>query len=346
MTVARAFCLGTLILFQSEAAMADCTPEQFQAWFREAVQGAPRMSRAVERRAAQFRYAFVGGFANERMPGYFSQCVQELKAHGVPSAQIHFIFPSSHETFEGNSDEVRSRFLEIASQGPERLVVIAHSRGACDALAFALQNAPFVRDRVQALFLVQGAFGGTGAADYLMGEGLSMDHQMPIKLRVLAFVLGKLESFVLHRGKHGGLADLTRSESDRFWQQMMLDHAEAIPIVGPKTFYVTSQIQPSQLRLFRRAIASYLQTYYGPNDGMVLLRDQSLPGLGTCLAVLEASHTDLTHRQPSARTPRRFRHALIVSILNALGTSDADPGKVPVPRFPRLRRRVDEKSNL
>src|SRR5206468_311710 len=84
-----------------------------------------------------FRYVFVGGFASERMTGYFSQCEKELRAFGVPSDAIDSIFPSSHELYEGNSDEVRARFLEIAAKGPEPLVVIAHSRGACDALAFA-----------------------------------------------------------------------------------------------------------------------------------------------------------------------------------------------------------------
>ncbi len=67
---------------------------------------------------------------------------------------------------------------------------------------------------------------------------------------------------------------------------------------------MTSQILPSRLRLFRRAIASYLQTYYGPNDGIVVLRDQSLSGIGTDLGVFDAGHTDLTHRFPATSSGR------------------------------------------
>ena len=91
--------------------------------------------------------------------------------------------------------------------------------------------------------------------------------------------------------------------------------------MGPKTFYVTSRVPPSRLRFFHRAIATYLQTYYGPNDGMVAVRDQSLPGLGTCLGVLDAGHTDLTHRFPATRAPRRYRRALVQAILMAVAAT-------------------------
>jgi hypothetical protein len=323
MRAARAIVLAALLFPPTPAVAAD--PNGFPDWFRAAARGRLTLPGAVERRARQYRYVFVGGFANERMPGYFAQCGKELRAHGVAPGSIHFIFPSSHETLDVNSDGVRSRFLDLAARGPERLVVIAHSRGACDALAFALRNESFVRDRVAAIFLVQGAFGGTGAADYLTGGGPSMDRRMPLRLRVLAYLLGRFEAFVLHRGRHGGLSGLTRAASERFWARMLDEHAGAITAVGPKTFYVTSQVSPARLRGFHRAIATYLQTYYGPNDGLVALGDQSLPGLGTCLGVLDAGHTDLTHRFPATRAPQRLRRALVLSILMAVGRSGHDP---------------------
>jgi pimeloyl-ACP methyl ester carboxylesterase len=318
----QAAILGASFLLQTPPDGSEGVPAEFQAWFHAAERGDLVIPAAVNRRARQFRYVFVGGFANERMPGYFSQCSRELRARGVPKSAIHFIFPSSHRTSEENAEEVRDQFFEIAREGEEKLVVIAHSRGACDTLAFALQNGSFIRDRVQALFLVQGAFGGTGVADYVMGEGSLMDHRMPPRLRLLAYLLGKFENFRLHRGKHEGLLGLTRDESGRFWGRMLADHAEAIPLVGPKTFYIASQVEPARLRLFHRALATYLRTYYGPNDGVVALRDQSLPGLGTVLAVLDAGHSDLTH---ASRAPRRLRRALIQSIVMEVGGAEAEP---------------------
>src|SRR5262245_55886677 len=155
MRVSRAITLGALLLLQTRAAAVGPTPAEFRGWFRAAAQGRLSLPGAVERRARQFRYVLVGGFANERMPGYFPQCGKELRARGVAPGSIHFIFPSSHKTLDGNSHDVRARLLDLVSRGSERLVVIAHSRGACDALAFALRNGSFVRDHVEALFLVQ-----------------------------------------------------------------------------------------------------------------------------------------------------------------------------------------------
>ena len=105
---------------------------------------------------------------------------------------------------------MREQFEEIADLGPEKLVVIAHSRGACDALAFALQHPEFVAEHIHALFLIQGAFGGTALADYVVGEGPPMDRRMPLGHRVAGHALANIEGYLLDHGKHGGLPSLSR----------------------------------------------------------------------------------------------------------------------------------------
>ncbi|SIO57458.1 hypothetical protein SAMN05444166_5407 [Singulisphaera sp. GP187] len=304
-------------------------PSEFQRWFEAASQGQLQIPTEVAREAAHFRYVFVAGFWNERMPAYFAQNAQELRTRGVPRDAIHFIYPSSHKSIEENADLVHARFLEIAEAGPEPLVVIAHSRGACDTLAFALENPEFVRTRIRALFLVQGPFGGTGVADYVAGDGPSLDPRIPLRYRAVANLLGRFEKIKLKRGKHGGLSGMTQQASEDFWEQMLEKHLCAIPVVGPKTFYVTSETTPEQQRLFKRATAWYLQTLSGPNDGVVALEDQSLPALGTVLAVLDAGHSDLTNRGPATRAPRQLRRALIQGVVMAVGS----PGE---------RARIDE----
>jgi pimeloyl-ACP methyl ester carboxylesterase len=232
------------------------------------------------------------------------------------------VYPSSHETIEGNARAVRASFDDFVTRGPEKLVVIAHSRGACDALAFALDNPQFVSEHIHALFLVQGPFGGTGLADYVTGEGPPIDHRMPLKHRLIALGLGRLEEALLSHGKHGGLPSLTRRASTQFWQAALTEHRAAISIVSPKVFYVTTKTKPAHLRLFLQATAWYLGTNFGPNDGMVALEDQSVAGLGTVLAVLDAGHTDLTHRFPAAMPKRRLRRALIDAIIMGVGQAD------------------------
>jgi len=300
-------------------------PRDFQLWFDVASQGKLEIPTEVEREAQRYRYVFVAGFWNERMPSYFAQNAQELRARGVPREAIHFVYPSSHQSIEDNADDVRNQFLEIAGTGPEKLVVIAHSRGACHTLAFALENPKFVQTHVRALFLVQGPFGGTRVADYVAGEGPAMDRRIPLRYRAVANLLGRFEKVQVKRGKHGGLAGLTRQASEEFWERILEEHADAIPVVGPKTFYVTSETEPSQLRLFKRATAWYLQTVSGPNDGVVALDDQSLPVLGTVLAVIDAGHSDLTNRGPATRAPRQLRRALIQGIVMVVGRPEEPP---------------------
>ena len=180
------------------------SPTEFSAWLNAARGGELAIPDKVSRKARHYRYVFVRGFHNEQMPGYFALNVKELRDHDVPRRAVHFISPSSHETPAANAELVRSRFLEIARQGPEKLVVIAHSRGACDSLAFALENPEFVADHIQAMFLIQGPFGGTGVADYLMGEGPRLDFQMPWRQRLVAYLVGRFEVYRLDRGKHRG----------------------------------------------------------------------------------------------------------------------------------------------
>ena len=119
-------------------------PADFRGWFDEAAAGRLRIPAAVEARARRLRYVLVGGFRSERKPGYFAQNIRELEARGVPAAAIHAIYPSSHATAEENRDAIRAAFRAAADAGPEPLVVIGHSRGACDTLAFALREPEFV----------------------------------------------------------------------------------------------------------------------------------------------------------------------------------------------------------
>jgi pimeloyl-ACP methyl ester carboxylesterase len=328
----QAALLGITLLLGAVPDAAPLTPGEFRGWFEAASRGRLRVPESVARRARGFRYVFVGGFQNERMPGYFSQNAKELRAHGVPRRSIHFLFPGSQATVEENRAAVRDEFLRIAGAGPEPLVVIAHSRGACDALAFALHDPRFVGDRVAALFLVQAPFGGTGLADYALGEGHPMDRRMPPGHRLFATLLGRVEKALRERGWHGGLTGLTRDASRAYWRRTLQEHAGAIPVVGPKVYYIGSRTRPARLRFLQRSAAWYLRTYYGPNDGVVALDDQALPGLGTRLVTLDAGHPDLTRRFPAARAGRRARQALTRSILMAVGRPAAGSPARPTGR--------------
>jgi pimeloyl-ACP methyl ester carboxylesterase len=296
---------------------------EFRGWFDAALRGALDIPAPVVERARGFRYVFVGGLRTSRMPAYFAQNADELRAFCIPGRSIHILRPTSRITIEENSDAIRAEFMQIASQGPQRLVVIAHSTGGCTVLDFALRNPQFVHDRVAAIFLVQTPIGGTGLADYVVGEGHPMDEQMPPGARRVARMLGELERSRMARGPHAGIPALTRTAMRAHWDRMLREHADAVPIVGPRLFYIESSAHPDDLSPLARATGWYLAAYYGPNDGIVGAGDQNLPGLGTSLIVLNAGHADLTRQFPAARAGRQARRALVQSILMVTGRLDS-----------------------
>lgn len=296
---------------------------EFQQAFEAARAGRFERSESTARQATRYRYVFVYGFWNEAVSGYFSQNVKELKRYGVPGSHIHHIKPSSHRLLDDNADEVKAAFEEIVAAGPEPLVVIAHSRGACDSLAFALRSPDFVEEHVEALFLIQGPFGGTPLADHVQGDPPPRDGKVGPVHETMLTLMAKAERRKLDRGDHGGLVELGRSSSLAFWSEELKEHVDAIPVVSSRVLFVTAQADGAPRRQpFRRALGRLLSASVGENDGIVALEDQSIGGLGATVAVFDAGHNDLTGRFPAARPERRLRKALIDAILASLTRPD------------------------
>ncbi|WP_165226722.1 lipase family alpha/beta hydrolase [Aquisphaera insulae] len=297
-------------------------PAAFQASFELAAEERLAIPDDVLARAARFRYVLVGGLNFGGTQGYLTHNARQLRARGVPAGAVEVIHPDSTRTIRENADDLRARIHAIAAKGPEKLVLIAHSRGACDVLAFALQDAAFVNDRVDAMFLVQGPFGGSGVADYAAGDGPEADGQMPLLPRIAVRAGRKIEATLADPGRHRAIAELSHESCSQLWAELIAGHGDALAVVSPRTFYITSRTTTAKHPALQRVTASYLHAYYGPNDGLVALEDQDIPGLGTVLAVLDAGHTDLTRRFLSAR-PRakaRLQKALADSILLAVGS--------------------------
>ena len=299
-------------------AAAAIDPSDFRRWFDLAARGKLRFPAETRRNAETYKYVFVGGFLGEDSGGYFAQNVEALRDLGVPEDSIRIVQPSSAESLAGNRDAVSAAIHEVAViDGP--LVLIGHSRGACDALAFALEEPEFVRDRVAAIFLVQGPFGGTGVVDYVYGEGEAMDRRIPARARLMGGLIAARFRSQAEAGPGAGLEGLGRDASKTYWEDALADHEDAVRIIDPKVYYITARVAPARQRFFRKPPARYLTAYYGPNDGFVAVEDQSLPGLGRSLGILDVGHTDLTHKFPAARAKPKLRKALARSIAMAVG---------------------------
>lgn len=304
------------------AAPAQPDSAAFRAWFERESQHPTALAPGALKAARAYRYVFIAGFLNEGFQiGYFNQNRQTLLDAGVKPGAIEVLFPKSGNTVPENVAVLAQRLPEIAAKGPEKLVLIGHSKGAVEALAFAVGAPEFVRARVQAIFLVQGAFGGSGIADYITGTGHPLDDRMAAIPRAL-FALAAGWGELLDTRIDGGFQSLSRLHAAELWQRLPRLPAD----LEDRVLFVRSQREPDKVCPLLWITAKYLATYYGPNDGLMAISDQWLPDAGRLLADLDADHAGLTVARPISDWPAQVRRAFMRALLMQLaGAFDARP---------------------
>ena len=289
---------------------------------RRRAQGKLGIPDEVCQNACGYRYVFICGLFHEHMPGYFLQNVKELRARGVPRTSIHLVKPDSQQTVDENCKSVRAELQAIVKQGPERLVLIGHSRGACDALVFALQNPTFVKEHIHPLFLIQGPFGGTAVADYVAGDGTPMDRRMPTGYRFMGQAMGRLESRLLEDDTHDAIASLNRKDSESFWKDALTDPPRGGPGRRPQNLLCN---EPD-----RSVASSALPARDGVVPGHVLRAERWTGRPGGPVAARPGHGSRGSRRRPHGPDPPlprgspkpRLRNALIDAIIMAVGTQN------------------------
>ena len=279
-------------------AIADVGPDDFVQWIKTSYGHAGAVPQGEKAAAARLRYVFVNGFLNEAVPTHFNESLATLRALGVPSSQLHHLFPPSVNSVEENARYLAGQLGEIAARGEQKLVVIGHSKGAAESLAAALIAPKGLLERIQAVFLLQGAIRGTAFADYFFGDGKEVDERFPWPLRK-AFrwakntspdlILKRLESTIgITLGD--GVRSLTRARMEALWKKLVSERGEQARELTGKVFYITSWETQSRLSLPLQVPGLYLTTYYGDNDGLIGTDTQVWAGLGKVLGRLRASH--------------------------------------------------------
>jgi pimeloyl-ACP methyl ester carboxylesterase len=290
---------------------------EFRRWFVEGYQGHLSLSSRDRAKGAAHHYIFITGFNSEKPSHYFWGNINQLLRLGVPARRIHLVKPPSEQTFKEYYPALKKHLFGLADPD-HKLVLVAHSRGAEDALGFALLNPDFVRDNVALIFLVQGSFGGSGLADYVLGKGPTPDTRMGLIPRVLADWAGRLKAWQ-HQGaiQRGSIQELTREYSATFWHRMREETGTAAQLISDRVFYIQSWFDPNKQDAYHWVAGSYLEAYYGPNDGTISLEDQYLSWVGHRLLTLKVGHTDLTQEYPFSRASSRYRVALTSAVFTA-----------------------------
>lgn len=271
---------------------------------------------AVRAGAAQTRFILVAGFLNEGMPCYFQENVQALRDGGVPASQIHILFPESGRGIEDNVAPLARQILQLTDHDDKRLVLIGHSKGAVELLAAAVLTPELAR-RASTILLIQGAFGGSGIADFIQDVGRPMSPQIPWQHAVWLWT-SKAAGSVLNQAINPGFSSLRRDYARAYWTNLLTRHARDIREVSPKVYYIRSYVHPDHAAPILNCTGWYLHTAYGPNDGLVEYDDQYVVGIGRDLATLEADHAGLTSGMPISHVSERVRRALMWTILHTV----------------------------
>lgn len=299
----------------------------FETWFRMQVEHSTTLPAVVLRTARRYQYVFVAGFLNEGFRReYFDDNRRALIDAGVAAESIHVVFPKSSNGVEENASLLRQTMSMLSAPGSQRFVVIGHSKGAVEVLAFALLSPAFVRDRVRALFLVQGAFGGSGIADYISGKGHKLDGGMPAAQRA-EFAIAAGAGKLLDVGIDRGFQSLTHDGAAQIWPRLIPRRGgpESPPNLpdglADRIAYIRASRAPEKVSPLFRVAAAYLGAYYGENDGLVEVKDQALAGVGTIITTLDADHASLMLSRPvsdqSDRVRRAFTQALLMQLSGA-----------------------------
>jgi hypothetical protein len=160
------------------AAAADLTPQYQAAWRRDCAFGAAHTT--LLRR---HKVLLVSGYFADIDPKYFADHLQWLASLGVEAEKVAV---KSRQSIAVNAPIVAAAIRGSAKP----VLLVTHSKGSVDALD-ALLAEPALRSKVNAWVSLQGAFGGSPIADWLLNGSL-LDPATGIT--VLQFFGGSKES--------------------------------------------------------------------------------------------------------------------------------------------------------
>ncbi|MBX9765808.1 MAG: hypothetical protein K2X47_00935 [Bdellovibrionales bacterium] len=297
------------------------TPQEtFKAAFDSYGSAMPtKLNPATAARIQQYEYVFVAGFLNEGIALYFEDNIQTLRRSGIPAENIHVLRSSSRISVGDSLGPIARQFFRLHRKSKRKLIVIAHSRGGAETLGAVFKYPKLLEEVVEKVILIQSALGGSPLADYVSGkEKKELSAQIPAvhqaRFRATA-AAGKISNLYISKGTQS----LTRQKMAAFWARIFSNaDPTTIQLADKKINYIVSFKDPSKMASLVDATGWYLQTSYGPNDGMILLRHQYLDGFGTLLATLNADHTDLTTSWPYSSAPSKIREAMTKAILQVL----------------------------
>lgn len=290
--------------------------------------GYPELSTGVKTSGRRFRFVFVHGYLGFALNlpfvgDYMDRNRDDLNYYEIPSSQIHEIQPRSNQSLIQNVSAVLEELRVLSRIDDKKLVIIPHSRGAPATIAALLSDLEFAHEKVAAVFPIQGAFGGSGVADYLWDENANPLPEDLVWYRK-AFLKGLRLFPRVARFCFKGLPSLTHQNCRVFWEEVRTQISiseDRLESLSGKIRYVPTVQAPGKVAFPMKTFSMYLATY-GPNDGLVTVDDASLDWIGDgpqradeCSNLLVADHADLMTKMTRSPSLRRGMIAAFLEVL-------------------------------
>ncbi len=233
---------------------------------------------------------FVGGIFNECALGV-------VEYFGTFRRIVHapeFFWPSSRQSVP---ETVRALHRKIrAHEGS--LMLVAHSKGAAEALILVLQHPELLRTgRIHRLLLIQGAFGGSPLA-----RASCFGLMTPLRFffrEVLVSMEPENTRTLLQEAYKSFVAQTSGSERENF---------------SKKIFYLRSAIEADELSSallpIWRLCGDQL-SHLGQHDGILLTEEEKFDAIGQDLGVVQFDHFDLVMRGVGMRASEEKRSSAL-----------------------------------
>ena len=149
---------------------------------------------------------------------------------------------------------------------------------------------------------------GSPVADRLHSGELDLDNKISLSRQLLIKIQFSFERILLLGVCDEALRDLT-SNAAKNWKKNLKKrkkplHAE----ISKRLFFITSSESAKDTCFYLSNASNYLEAYHGRNDGLVLLKDQSLNGIGKTFE-FKADHGDFVLPWPFSKHKKEFRTA-------------------------------------
>jgi hypothetical protein len=251
------------------------------------------------------QFVFISGVLQEYVSPYFKRSSTYLtKTFGAPKSPV--LSPGTLNDLEASMTKLYNEILTIYEKSQKPLIVISHSKGSVIMHLILFKHPELVRDGiVKKSISLQGAFGGSKVADYIVSDHSSWFGKLlsPI-FRLVKPIAEPLVSDTSQKDLRDSLNTLSSSDFN---------------LVNDIIYYIRSTKVPRRTISYLRIFNSLLTKNYGKNDGMILVEDQMMDTIGTDLGVIDnIDHIDFILDRPLSASKAKNREVITQMIVEEI----------------------------